>query len=306
MRSRIILLVLFGLGIILIGCSQNLNNGDMAQESSRTQTTFPVNKDAPPTTQETNGEAVEEKLSVIDFLVGNGSCSFPCYWGITPGESTIQDAADILDQLEDSVFYENKNENGFHLEYENGVENSDLRITTHLYGEGTQISLINVGLFGADFNLAEYYLLENLIKREGVPTGIWISVGIQDDSFIPDETSYDLLLFYEETNSVAVFLGTAIRKESQYLVCPEMPSQFNTQQPKSYGSAIFFFGSGDEYYDPNTLIAPTSWETGEISQNEGEYFSPIQYHTAETEETFSEGILQPGLDYCFAWHLATN
>ena len=39
------------------------------------------------------------RIRLLDLLANNGNCSLPCLWGITPGESTFQDARIILEPL---------------------------------------------------------------------------------------------------------------------------------------------------------------------------------------------------------------
>jgi hypothetical protein len=41
----------------------------------------------------------EARLNLLDLLANNGNCRLPCFWGITPGETTSQKAQDVLTPL---------------------------------------------------------------------------------------------------------------------------------------------------------------------------------------------------------------
>lgn len=305
-RKLILFCVIVGLGTVSFGCTKDSDNSGTIHTETSTEVQGteivtldhldPVNKTLTPTPTK----------DVTDFLANNGNCFLPCFWGITPGESTLEDAAQVMKKISAPAFYENEIDEGFRVENQINIPNSDLIIDNSFFGRKDIIDTISIGIFGTAFHLADYYSIESLLEREGEPSAIWLYVGISDIEYLPKETAFNILLFYEEMSLAIVYFGTALKVNDHYLVCPETPNLYSTQVPKGHTSVILYIGDGDRYSTPNSIIEPFFWTIGEISENRGEYFSPLQLDTTEDVESFYQGILAPGEDYCFDWFYSEN
>lgn len=65
---------------------------------SPSATTTPILLPSTPTLQPTMDEA-NTKALILEFLKTNGNCKLPCFWGITPGETTLDEVKRFIENL---------------------------------------------------------------------------------------------------------------------------------------------------------------------------------------------------------------
>ncbi len=181
------------------------------------------------------------------------------------------------------------------------IPESDLKSALGVYIENEVAEALSFYLIGTDFQLVDYYLIENFLFREGLPSNVWINVGVSDLIERPNETAFTLLIYYEKTNLIYVSYGTTQLIEEAYVICAEEPNKNSTQGSKDLISLSLYLGNRDKFPTPNSIVNQFQWEVGEISDQEGSMFSPISLNTKETVGSFYEGVIAPGSEFCFDW-----
>src|SRR5688572_29316482 len=138
----------------------------------------------------------ESKKLVRDLLESNAGCRLPCWWGITPGKTTWNEAQQILEKTSlhiggsetGEVFYVGVQA---YLPY----PHTFAKYMEHNYGvKNGIVDYIRV----YNFDLAPNYSLPNLLEAYGQPDEVWVrtypkeEMGIQH--FIIDVFYQDLVI----------------------------------------------------------------------------------------------------------------
>lgn len=145
---------------------------------------------------------VEESQKLVqDLLENNAGCRLPCWWGITPGETTWYEARQILVKV--SSYVPQTVEDAYlfnvaihtYLPYPYDFAN----YMEHMYRiDDNKVVYIRV----YNFDLAPKYLLPNLLNSYGKPSEVWIRTFPQEDMgfqhFLID-------VFYEDLGILAEY-----------------------------------------------------------------------------------------------------
>jgi hypothetical protein len=126
---------------------------------------------------------------IEEYLRDNNHCELPCWWGITPGETTFEEAEQILAPIANSIRQGETrgNRTNFTVTYEIGPETSDA-YTLYSVADGI-VELIWVKPGGTDIS----YQLDQVISNYRPPTDLYT---YYDES--PAGTLLHLVLVYPE------------------------------------------------------------------------------------------------------------
>lgn len=162
-----------------------------------------------------------EALSrTMELLSNNAGCELPCWWGITPGETSWDAARQLLAPFAKRIgIGESRNITQNGADY--FLESFDMQFAVAGHaGSG----LINFGVVNRVVDLILIlprgtevrYKIYQLLAAFGKPEMIWIEVD-------PDTRLFHLLLYYPGRGVTALYEGPADRDETHYKLClPEV------------------------------------------------------------------------------------
>jgi hypothetical protein len=174
---------------------------------TRTPTTIPT--PLAPLTEE------EARTFVIHMQETNGDCELPCWWGITPGETTVQAAKEILSPL--MSFKGLRSDIGFHF-----ADYSDIDVSLYTGDKGliTEIWILS-SIRDSDQSSRYHpswrrYFVGELFTRLGMPSQVWLGFGSHsgDHDERPPESIpffYELYVIYGNSGLVVRYAGPATR-----------------------------------------------------------------------------------------------
>jgi hypothetical protein len=165
---------------------------------TRTFTTTP----APTWTQLPTLSSAEAETKITDLLLHNADCLLPCWWGITPGVTTWNEAKQFLEAFTDIE--------GPSLQGADDKLYKAYSSYFYLGGKKYLISLITVDEIVVDIGLLPDVTkfgqqLPNLLSNNGVPDQIWIAPMPET----PGGPWFYLLLYYSEQGILAQYSGEA-------------------------------------------------------------------------------------------------
>jgi len=184
-----------------------------------TQTTLPTFFPALP--------SQEAKLAILELYKNNGMCRLPCWWGINPGVTTLDEANRILSPLGDTLVETN----------EQGVAyQSTLRVFSSIDpGEQIEARLVAkanlvTGIYVSSSSVMRSFdhTFAGILNYFGPAEEIWIDFHGRQGS---GSEKYDLILFYPVKGVLVRIFGNASEKEGIYSVCPQIQP---TEAPTLY------------------------------------------------------------------------
>lgn len=222
-------------------------------------------------------EALEK---VQELLETNGGCAFPCWWGITPGETTWNE---VLDTLQPITWRMSNIKN--HRVYKE-------RITREFYfAIDDQPTLINslMVIFVLEKATMEIewivasqsYNLEELLLDYGVPEEIWVTAnGLP----ISGPVDYTIHLFYPNKGILAGMSGDT-----------EMVHKIKEDFANVCRKALIEDSAGILFWSPDMRIEHQEFFIEYERINE---FLPIQTAATMTSEDFYNLVLSSGPGGC--------
>jgi hypothetical protein len=146
-------------------------------------------------------------------------CEAPCFWGITPGQTTLDEAKNIFTHLGlevKSITDQGKDFHGIRYDFENG-----LSIIVTLTIQGDLVKNVRVGINPETPSAGvprkwSAYSLETLISRYGVPTKVDFAM-----EWGP-RTLFDMVIYFENVELIVEYTGYNITggTRSSPQVCP--------------------------------------------------------------------------------------
>ncbi len=169
-----------------------------------------------------------EQQAFFDLMFEtNGDCEFPCWWGITPGETNWQDMLTffrtqgvpmVTRKSDDSTESANLTEEFAGVwvsfgEQDNLVQN--VFVTGSFVNEPTDQGIVQSSPSGymAQFNL------DSVLSTYGVPSQVYLHGGSSGSHGPPGY--YYLWLEYAELGILVGYYGYAFGGDTQYAICPE-------------------------------------------------------------------------------------
>lgn len=224
---------------------------------------------------------------VKELLERNADCNLPCIWGIVPGKTSYSEAQRFFESLgwkgseSHDVYYTGKY-----------LESVSLPITIGIYAVNGVVEKIHIGVGGKDFlSLAKYFSFENIVKVYGRPTEVLVFIGTSPGILEPDETSFELLLYYESKNALIEYVGTATKAGNGYRFCPSQPNAESTELDTFSGNVSLYVDDESQTKAPEALVRPF-WELPDY------YISSEDALDMNVNE-FYETVLQNDGDTCY-------
>lgn len=146
---------------------------------------------------------VEESALLSELMTTNGGCELPCWWGITPGQTQVQQARDLFVQLGlnrwrdafDGTYRQlilgHRAEDQAYFPFELVVKMYERSGTVEL----VVVSSLHQPLDQSGFFISEWepYALPEVLARLGQPSSVHLFVPPN-----PGEMGYDLYLIYQQ------------------------------------------------------------------------------------------------------------
>ena len=172
----------------------------------------PTQAIASPTPKPTKYPEALEEQKVREYLLSNNGCSLPCFWGIVPGDTRLENAIDFFQP--------------FGINRKHGVVldiMSQLVLNSAgLFEEDSKIVGIEVSGEGRPDEISTFweiwakYLPQEIIAQYGLPDRIWFDTYHNPE--VPDPMGYSLWFFYDDKDFLLVYSGITT-KAPEYLVC---------------------------------------------------------------------------------------
>jgi hypothetical protein len=282
MNSKQILIIIVTF-LIIVSCSnQDLETvADTPISETATKAVIP-NQNESPTFLLLTPNIFEPQILVKKLLNDNAGCQLPCWWGIMPGQTTWDEAYQILEKVSNYVtplaagdsFY-----NAFaqvYLPYPHDFEN----YMEHVYRVDNGIVEYIVVY---NFNLAPNYYLPKFLEIYGKPSEIWVQSFSQEEI---GQWNFNFFLFYID-KGIFMNYGLAIPIENidvkgNLQVClEEADSPFiHLWSPEK--NAMSFQDAKQKFIDTTYLPEP----------------QPLLEATGMDVKTFYETFKNPDTDVC--------
>lgn len=170
-------------------------------------------------------DAEELEGYIIDLMETNGSCRLPCWWGMTPGETSMENVHQFLEHL-DVKIYESVYKDIY------TVYSPDLRIekfSDFYYWNNfieTNEQLDSIVAVGEEYPPSEYfksfwraYLPVEIFKTYGEPTRIFLSAPGMSGIGNTGNTGYEMWIVYDHLGFMIRYDGV-VRDLPVYEICP--------------------------------------------------------------------------------------
>ncbi|MDH5508064.1 MAG: hypothetical protein OEZ02_12655 [Anaerolineae bacterium] len=169
------------------------------------------NLDTPTVTPIPTLSSENAKKLVLELIADNGGCEYPCWWGITPGETLWADAHNFLSSFAKSISYD-----GDYHEYVMVLPDWD-DIRLHFADFRVEDQVVDVIHLGNPLSVSE------TLGQFGKPSQIWLSIG-SDGPIIAQ--GFYLTLFYQGRGIMKNFVGYPIVNDALITICPNTISEY--------------------------------------------------------------------------------
>jgi hypothetical protein len=226
--------------------------------------------------------------AILDLYADNGGCQLPCWWGITPGVTTWEDAYSRLSPL-GRVFGP--------MENTSRVKRYDFEFIVPTYIDPWEYYMpviwvkdgivrgiaTNSGSFRNDFSTS----LAGWLAQLGEPAEIWL-----DPSPIsPTDPFYVMNLYYPGLGIIVSIHGNAQVEGGLMAICPQ-----DFMQSQLFPPPLLI-------WDPEVIVPYPAIETqvfgGLITRNTENYFLLESLTTDFTSEDFYQTYVDPNAMFCF-------
>jgi hypothetical protein len=164
----------------------------------------------------------EEALRIL--LQEPGDCLAPCFWGITPGQTTLEEAKNIFAHLGLTLELTNVRDNKEFYEliydFDNGLSISPLltvqdemvkNFRIYITPEKSQPGLPRAWLA---------YAPETLINQYGIPSKVIFSVDRIRDANVPQRTWYYMVMYFAPVDLIVQYGPAEIFPDTKFRACP--------------------------------------------------------------------------------------
>jgi len=207
----------------------------------------------------------EAEIRVLDLLQHNAGCRLPCWWGITPGETSASAAIQFLSTFTHLWTALGAPGNEHYADVEQGSAIDSMVSSYQIFGNYGNIDYTFRGGVvdtisayqggGTDNHPAEMYQLSRILDSNGEPEEIWVSAAPNS----PLGNTADLYLFYGKQGIFAHYVyydldifGGKLR------ICPQ---GIGPEELQLWSSATNQFTTFEDYYFGH----PISWPTLETA-----------------------------------------
>lgn len=160
---------------------------------------------------------------ISNLLQQNAGCRLPCWWGITPGETSWVNAREFLGRFVTNIgggisLYESRHGkstlvSAYGVSYP--VPNRTVEGSTNFFVDQNIVYRMVVSSEGTEL----LFQLNQLLREYGSPDEVWLQGWPYNDS---REPAFALFIMYDEQGIAARYEGDAtIISESQMQICPK-------------------------------------------------------------------------------------
>ena len=215
----------------------------------------------------------EVKLVIQEWLVTNGECKLPCWWGITPGQTTWAEAWKILSPVMTDLFIPNLD--GRYPDLEGHYTFSFWVPPSFLPDESLRAFLVAKDEKVETIRTVVNITLQSFLETYGSPSEVRIWADI---NLLPNPSgAYILTMFYPEQGIFAFYHGDTDYGDIMN-ICPSRITTF--------GTIVFLWSPERE------ISFAQAAESGFVGQNI-EYFSPLEEISEMTITDFYETFANP-------------
>lgn len=157
----------------------------------------------------------ETQLPISELLETNGGCEFPCWWGITPGETEWSFTQGFLAQF-GSYIHVTGNSSSFqyadiYIPLTEAVAPSSNDGIVRIVSKNGIVETIKV----SEFKDASVYKIGQIMKDYGEPEEIWMNTQI----FLGTEFPFFVVLFYPQHGLIVTYTEFVSKQGSALNVC---------------------------------------------------------------------------------------
>lgn len=144
-----------------------------------------------------------------DLKKNNGGCAYPCWWGITPGETSVSNAYIFLRSISKSVRFPKDSVGDGTLSALFRMGENVLRPSVQLKIKNDEIDVIQ---WGTQLSVSEF------MQRYGQPDEVWISFGA---ALSYSDVATEIVLFYQDLG-LAAHYGYVLSNGPTLTFCPAL------------------------------------------------------------------------------------
>lgn len=219
----------------------------------------------------------EAQKKIKEIWETNGSCNFPCWFGITPGISTMNDLYMSIVPISGIVEMNAYNDGAWvEIPYQELPEKK-IRFFFRLSGDKVE-----------EIKILTHQNLRNILLKNGMPTQIWVYMKLAGYF---DVVTFSFVVYYQQLNLVVEYLG-------QEPVYANYSDQFNVRLCSDLIDKNYF----GMYLFPKEIIHNetdlfTNWDLGRAENFD--LHKKIGEVSNMTVETFYNNFLMASPDQCF-------
>lgn len=216
---------------------------------------------------------------ILDLLQNNADCRLPCWWGITPGQSSWSETQNFLKTFASRIARTDQPEHSLYTVYIPVPEEVHPgSMLVHEYKvQGDLIEMIEVGL-GSNF---QNYALPEFLATYGQPEEIWIRTFEKSrENTLP----FYVVLFYPQQGIMARYFDNAERDAEQIRGCP---------QQREYWPLLWLWSPRIDM-----TFVDTSAQTVNFGLDEEKAYLPLEEATGMNVETFYQTFKNPDNQDC--------
>jgi hypothetical protein len=206
--------------------------------------------------------------AIINILSSNGNCNLPCWWGVYPGESTVQSfnnvfypfgynelnkQGDFSEDLSMSVNQINIPNLLMRMSFENNIVQRIYILADNINKPGDKVSHFD------DFARAmENYSLESILEHYGIPSKVYLEVYPKYEPTSP--LMYALWVFYEDLGFLIEYEGEGyVIQDGVVNICPDFDKLYTMKfYLQSSQVKPLLSGFADEMQSFNELVSQKS------------------------------------------------
>ena len=160
---------------------------------------------------------IKEKQQVLEKkFINNGNCDLPCYWGITPGVTSWEEASIIFSSI--GIIYGpggSKNVLSYGPFFKDMQEKFQEMLPDFRVRDGIVIAILtNSSWVSKNFD----YTLSGLLVKFGIPEEIWVEA---INTSLDNQPYYNLVLWYPSKGIYFELNGNASIDKEFLSICPQ-------------------------------------------------------------------------------------
>lgn len=190
-------------------------------------------------------DSEEIQAAIQKLFSKNANCTLPCFGGIYPGISSLEEARTILIQNGypwTGTEYQAYSLNGktfdtlLNLSKQNVSFISDISLL--MVDDQNKVESLLISIDGKDIsNVAPFFQIPSLVKELGTPDRVWISMTYMQGQ---PGTGYQIRMFYDDLGIAINYPGVAKLSEGKLVICPSDRNKYlPANDIASYGENLY-------------------------------------------------------------------